>query len=275
MSENITIFQNPEFGNIRTMRDEKGEPWFCGKDVAEALGYSNTKDALLRHVDKTDKLGSQITTSGQARTMTFINESGLYSLILSSKLESARRFKYWVTSEVLPSIRKQGGYMVARADEPDEVIMARALQIMHATLLRRDEELALLRPKAEYADKMLDAVSCFTTTQLAKGMGMTAIELNRLLCQRGIQYGQSGQYMLYADYARMGLAQNRISSYPDMFGTLHTYSRLVWTEKGREFVYRLLNGKVKSENGKLRVSESRENLFALPSGSRFKTTRSD
>ena len=275
MSENITIFQNPEFGNIRTMRDEKGEPWFCGKDVAEALGYSNTKDALLRHVDKTDKLGSQITTSGQARTMTFINESGLYSLILSSKLESARRFKYWVTSEVLPSIRKQGGYMVARADEPDEVIMARALQIMHATLLRRDEELALLRPKAEYADKMLDAVSCFTTTQLAKGMGMTAIELNRLLCQRGIQYGQSGQYMLYADYARMGLAQNRISSYPDMFGTLPTYSRLVWTEKGREFVYRLLNGKVKSENGKLRVSESRENLFALPSGSRFKTTRSD
>ena len=118
MNNTIQIFQNPEFGNIRTMRDEKGEPWFCGKDVAEALGYSNTKDALLRHVDKTDKLGSQITTSGQARTMTFINESGLYSLILSSKLESARRFKHWVTSEVLPSIRKQGGYMVLGAAFP-------------------------------------------------------------------------------------------------------------------------------------------------------------
>ena len=242
MNENITIFQSPEFGNIRTMRDEKGEPWFCGKDVSEALGYSNTKDALLRHVDKTDKLGSQITTSGQARTMTFINESGLYSLILSSKLESARRFKHWVTSEVLPSIRKQGGYMVARADESDEVILARALQIMHTALERREKEIALLKPKADYADRVLDAVSCFTTTQLAKGMGMTAIELNRLLCQRGIQYGQSGQYMLYAHYARMGLAQNRISSYPDMFGSLHTTSRLVWTEKGREFVYRLLNG---------------------------------
>ena len=175
--------------------------------------------------------------------MLYINESGLYSLILSSKLESARRFKHWVTSEVLPSIRKQGGYMVARADEPDEVIMARALQIMHATLLRRDEELALLRPKAEYVDRVLDAVSCFTTTQLAKGMGMTAIELNRLLCQRGIQYGQSGQYMLYAHYARMGLAQNRITAYPDMFGTLHTSSRLVWTERGREFIYQLLNHK--------------------------------
>ena len=175
--------------------------------------------------------------------MLYINESGLYSLILSSKLEAARRFKHWVTSEVLPSIRKQGGYMVARADEPDEVILARALQIMHTALERREKEIALLKPKAEYADKVLDAVSCFTTTQLAKGMGMTAVELNRILCRRGIQYGQSGQYMLYADYARMGLAQNRITAYPDMFGTLHTSSRLVWTERGREFIYQLLNHK--------------------------------
>lgn len=248
MSEKIQIFQNPEFGNIRTMRDEKGEPWFCGRDVAEALGYKKPENALAQHVEKGDTLKQGTPTTSGIQQMLFINESGLYSLILSSKLESARRFKHWVTSEVLPSIRKQGGYMVARVDEPDEVIMARALQIMHATLMRRDEELALLRPKAEYVDRVLDAVSCFTTTQLAKGMGMTAIELNRLLCQRGIQYGQSGQYMLYAHYARMGLAQNRISSYPDMFGALHTTSRLVWTEKGREFVYRLLNGKRKTEN---------------------------
>ena len=242
MNENITIFQNPEFGNIRTMRDEKGEPLFCAKDVCDALGYKRVSDAISGHVEEEDTVKCRTLTNGGAQLMLYINESGLYSLILSSKLESARRFKHWVTSEVLPSIRKQGGYMVARADEPDEVIMARALQIMHATLLRRDEELALLRPKAEYVDKVLDAVSCFTTTQLAKGMGMTAIELNRLLCQRGIQYGQSGQYMLYAHYARMGLAQNRISSYPDMFGALHTTSRLVWTEKGREFVYRVVNG---------------------------------
>jgi prophage antirepressor-like protein len=229
----------------------QGQTWFCAKDVCDALGYDQARKAVQRHVDEEDGTKHTLLTKGGIQQAIFINESGLYSLILSSKLEAARRFKHWVTSEVLPSIRKQGGYMVARADEPDEVIMARALQIMHATLLHRDEELALLRPKAEYADKMLDAVSCFTTTQLAKGMGMTAIELNRILCQRGIQYGQSGQYMLYAHYARMGLAQNRISSYPDMFGALHTTSRLVWTEKGREFVYRLLNGKVKSENGKL------------------------
>ena len=253
MNEKIQIFQSPEFGNIRTMSDEKGEPMFCGKDVCDALGYKAARNALAQHVDEDDKTTAliQCTGSSYKTQAIFINESGLYSLILSSKLESARRFKHWVTSEVLPSIRKQGGYMVARADESDEVILARALQIMHTALERREKEIALLKPKADYADKVLDAVSCFTTTQLAKGMGMTAIELNRILCQKGIQYGQSGQYMLYADYARMGLAQNRITAYPDMFGTLHTSSRLVWTEKGREFVYRLLNGNVKTENGKL------------------------
>ena len=243
MNENITIFQSPEFGNIRTMRDEKGEPLFCAKDVCDALGYDQTHKAVKRHVEEGDGTKRPTPTTSGIQQMLYINESGLYSLILSSKLEAARRFKHWVTSEVLPSIRKQGGYMVARADEPDEVILARALQIMHTALERREKEIALLKPKADYADRVLDAVSCFTTTQLAKGMGMTAIELNRLLCQRGIQYGQSGQYMLYAHYARMGLAQNRITAYPDMFGTLHTSSRLVWTERGREFIYQLLNHK--------------------------------
>ena len=256
MNNTIQIFENKEFGAIRTMSDEQGNPLFCGRDVARALGYKKPFDAIAQHVEEDDTMKRGIIDSlGRTQQTTFINESGLYSLILSSKLESARRFKHWVTSEVLPSIRKQGGYMVARADEPDEVILARALQIMHTALERREKEIALLKPKADYADQVLDSVSCFTTTQLAKGMGMTGIELNRILCQRGIQYGQSGQYMLYAHYARMGLAQNRISSYPDMFGTLHTSSRLVWTERGREFVYRLLGGKRKTENGNLRVSE--------------------
>ena len=244
MQNEIKIFENEEFGAIRTMCDEQGQTWFCAKDVAEALLYTNPPKAIRDHVEEDDRTKrSLIDSLGRNQLTTFINESGLYALILGSKLDSARRFKHWVTSEVLPSIRKQGGYMVAGADESNEVILARALNIMHTALKRRDEEIAQLRPKADYADQVLDSVSCFTTTQLAKGMGMTAIELNRLLCQRGIQYGLSGQYMLYAHYARMGLAQNRISSYPDMFGALHTTSRLVWTEKGREFVYRLLNNK--------------------------------
>ena len=241
--EQLKIFQNPEFGTIRTIRDDKGEPLFCGKDVAVALGYKKPENAIAVHVEDEDKTSTLIQGSGsnyKSKT-TFINESGLYALILSSKLESARRFKHWVTAEVLPAIRKQGGYMVARADESDEVIMARALQIMQATLERRDAEIARLTPRAAYADHVLDSVSCFTTTQVAKGMGMTAQELNRMLCLRGIQYGQSGQYLLYADYARKGLAQNRTHTYRDLMGTVHTTSSLVWTERGKRFIHNLLN----------------------------------
>ena len=106
---NIQVFNNPEFGDIRTVEIDH-EPWFVGKDVAEALGYSNPKNAVPMHVDEEDKLSTQIEYAGQRRNMTIINESGLYSLILSSKLESAKKFKHWVTSEVLPAIRKHGIY---------------------------------------------------------------------------------------------------------------------------------------------------------------------
>ena len=238
--KDMLIFENQEFGAIRTMKDERGEPWFCAKDVCDALGYDQTHKAVKRHVEEGDGTKRPTPTTSGIQQMLFINESGVYALILGSKLESARRFKHWVTSEVLPSIRKQGGYMVVRPDESDEAIMTRALQIAHATLMRRDEEIARLKPKADYADQVLDSVSCLTTTQVAKGMGMTAMELNRILCEKGIQYGQSGQYLLYASYARQGLAQNRTRTFLDLFGTVHTTSQLVWTEKGKEFIHKLL-----------------------------------
>ena len=129
----IKIFNHAEFGQIRTMQDEQGEMLFCGKDVAEALGYDQPRKAVERHVDKDDGTKRTLIDSmGRKQRATFINESGLYALILSSKLPTAREFKHWVTSEVLPSIRKQGGYMVAHTDESDEVIMARAMLIMQA-----------------------------------------------------------------------------------------------------------------------------------------------
>ena len=239
----IQIFKNVEFGAIRTMSNKQGEVMFCGKDVALALGYLNSRKAIKDHVDDEDKLEERIVTSGQNRHLVFINESGLYSLILSSKLESARRFKHWVTSDVLPSIRKQGGYMVARPDETDEEVLARALQIMKAAVKRRDEEIARLKPRANYADSVLDAINCITTTQLAKELGMSAQELNRRLCEMRIQYWQSGQYMLYADYARMGLAKSRTHKHTLKHGMVITEMYLVWTERGREFIHQLLNPK--------------------------------
>ena len=240
----IQIFQNQEFGAIRTLSNEQGEPMFCAKDVAEALGYKLARKAVQDHVDRDDVLKRNLIDSlGRKQQAIFINESGLYALILSSKLESAKRFKQWVTSEVLPSIRKQGGYMMVRPDESNEVILARALQIMQDALQRRDEQIAQLQPKADYADHVLDSISCFTVTQIAKELGMTGHDLNMLLCSHKIQYPQSGQYLLYANYARQGLAKNRNYQYYTADGELVTKTFLVWTERGRDFIHRLLHPK--------------------------------
>ena len=138
-------------GKVRTMQDAEGEPLFCAKDVADTLGYKRVSEAVAQHVEKEDTVKCRTLTNGGQQQMLYVNESGLYALILGSKLDSARRFKHWVTAEVLHAIRRQGGYMVARADESDEVIMARALQIMQATLERRDKEIVRLTPHAEYA----------------------------------------------------------------------------------------------------------------------------
>ena len=242
MTNQIQIFKNQEFGAIRTMSNEQGEPMFCAKDVAEALGYKNTRDAIVKHVERDDKTTVAIrdTGSNYMTKASFINESGLYALILSSKLESAKRFKHWVTSEVLPSIRKQGGYLMLKQGETDEQLMARALQLVKTTLDSRNQQIALLLPKAEYAEQVLTSMSCLTVTQIAKEMGMVAHELNTLLCELGIQYKQSGQYLLYAPYVRKGLAQNRTIEFYLNDGTLFTYTYLVWTERGRYFIHQLL-----------------------------------
>jgi prophage antirepressor-like protein len=240
----IQIFQNVEFGAIRTMSNELGEPLFCAKDVALALGYKRPEDAMAQHLEIEDSVKHRVMDSnGKLRLTTFINESGLYSLILCSKLESAKRFKRWVTGEVLPAIRKQGGYMVAKQGESEKEIMARALEIVRSTIQRRDEEIARLQPKALYTDQVLDSITCITTTQLAKELGMTAQELNRRLCEMRIQYWQSGQYMLYAEFARQGFARSRTRKHVLKHGMVLTEMYLVWTERGREFIHRLLNPK--------------------------------
>ena len=239
----IQIFQNQEFGAIRTMSNEQGEPMFCLKDVCDVLELL-TQKVVQRLEDDVLSKYPIVDTLGRTQQATFVNEDGLYDTILESRKPQAKLFRKWVTSEVLPSIRKQGGYMVARPDETDEEILARALQIMKAAIESRDEVIAELLPRADYADEVLDSVSCITTTQLAKELGMTAQELNRRLCEMRIQYWQSGQYMLYADYARMGLAKSRIHKRVLKHGMVLTEMYLVWTEHGREFIHSLLNPKL-------------------------------
>ena len=243
MNEMIT-FRNVEFGAVRTICNEQGEPMFCAKDVCEALGYDQPRKAISRHVEEDDGMKRTLIDSlGRKQRATFINESGLYALILSSKLESAKRFKRWVTSEVLPAIRKQGGYLIAKKGESEKEVMKRALEIVKTTLAKRDEQISKLKPRAEYADSVLDSITCVTTTQLAKELGMSAQELNRRLCEMRIQYWQSGQYMLYAEFARQGFARSRTRKHTLKHGMVLTEMYLVWTERGREFIHRLLNPK--------------------------------
>ena len=247
MKTDIVTFKHKLFGDIRTTTNEQGEPLFVGKDVAEALGYSDPQKALKMHVDDDDKLTRQIVVSGQRRTIIFITESGLYSLVLSSKLPQAKVFKRWVTAEVLPQIRKTGGYIPTKDATgrklSDLEIMALAMQIQQRTIDMQQHQIEDLAPKAEYLDEVLASVSCFTTTQVAKELDMTVHDLTRLLTERKVMYWQSGQYLLYADYAREGFARNRTHTFRDLFGDLHTRTYLVWTERGRRFLHHLVKFK--------------------------------
>ena len=301
-SVQTAVFENPEFGTVRIVTDEKGEPWFCAKDLCDVLGYKRATDAVRQHVRSSDTAKYRIARTVKNRfgvsegkvqnvQMNFVNESGFYALVLGSKLATAVKFKDWVTSVVLPQIRKTGGYIPVKEGESEEEAIRNAEEILRATLKKKemlleqqkkligeqDEEIRRLNgvvdeqvvniarkgeniihlehqvdglmPKAIYSDNVLDSVSCFTTTQVAKELGVTAQELNRSLCALHIQYYQSGQYMLYAEYAHMGLAKSRTrynafldpkcDGRKEKMGKAVTHTYLVWTEKGRKFIHDL------------------------------------
>ena len=186
MDREIKIFQSAEFGEVRTMTDERGEPWFVGKDIATVLGYANPTKAIISHVDAEDKLHSQIGNAGQMRDMLFINESGLYSLILSSKLPQAREFKRWVTSVVLPQIRKTGGYIPVQQDDDEQTILCKALGIMKRTIEEKDTLIAQherlieeKRPKVMFAEAVTSSDDSILIRDLAK-----------LITQKGVEIGQ-------------------------------------------------------------------------------------
>lgn len=191
---NIQLFNSPEFGQIRTITDNDGI-YFVGKDVAQALGYSNQRDALARHVDDEDKGVVKRDTPGGVQDVTTINESGLYSLVLSSKLPSAKRFKRWVTSEVLPALRRQGGYMLANANETPEQIMARALKIADEALKRKDAIIEEMKPKALFADAVGASDNTCLVGELAKMLRQNGVDIgaNRLF-ERLRNEGFLGKY---------------------------------------------------------------------------------
>ena len=225
--KDIQIFSNEQFGQVRVITKD-GEPWFVGKDVAEILGYANTRDALSKHVDLEDKSDVAIHDGSQNRTMTIINESGLYSLILGSKLPSAKKFKKWVTSDVLPSIRKHGMYAT------DELINNPDLLIAAATKIKEERQARLEAEKLR--DKLIHQNKLYTTSEIAKELGLkSANKLNQLLAEKKIQYKQNKTWLLYSKYSDCGY----VSIKQDILDSGHIIYDRKWSGKGRDFILNL------------------------------------
>lgn len=241
----LQVFKNKEFGSIRTVQINN-EPYFVGKDVAEVLGYSDTNKAIAMHVDEEDKLNDKSSSSLGQRGAWVINESGLYSLILSSKLPNAKKFKRWVTSEVLPQIRQTGTYMTPETIEkvlynPDLIIgIATQLKTLQTELAQKNQIIGELQPKANYVDVILNNKGLVTITQIAKDYGMSGGKMNKLLNQLGIQYKQSGQWLLYSKYHNQGYTHSKTIDIVRSDGRPDIVMETKWTQKGRLFIYELL-----------------------------------
>ena len=248
----LQIFSNEQFGSVRVI-EQNGEPWFVGKDVADILGYTNQNEAIRDHVDEEDKLNSKTLSSfelnlGQ-RGGWLINESGLYSLIMSSKMPKAKQFKRWVTSEVLPSIRKHGLYAVDEVlADPDILISAlmelkeerRKAKTLEDTVAVQNQQIAEMRPKASYYDVVLNCKDLVSISVIAKDYGWSAKRMNDYLHEKGVQYRQGKIWLLYEKYAERGYTNTKTHSYPGSDGDLHTSVHTYWTQAGRLFIYGLL-----------------------------------
>lgn len=249
--EEIRIFENPEFGAIRTV-EKDGEPWFSGKDVAVALGYSNPHKAIRDHVDNEDKGVNETFTPGGKQVIAVINESGLYSLILSSKLPTAKAFKRWVTSEVLPSIRKTGGYLEGQESMSDADLLAKALLVAQRQIEQRDKRIKevqaansdltvknqIMQPKADYFDELVDRNLLTNFRDTAKQLGVKQNVFVKFLLDRKYLYrDKHGNLKPYAAHATNGLFEVR-ESVNEKTGWAGTQTLV--TPKGRE-TFRLLH----------------------------------
>ena len=237
----IVLFKHDEFGEVRTLVID-GEPWFVAKDITDILKYSNSRKAITDHVDIEDKGVTKCYTLGGMQDLTIINESGLYSLVLSSKMPEAKKFRRWVTSEILPSLRKHGAYFTPQALYESLCDPKNLIEILQALAdeQKRNTDLSIenayLSVKARSYDEILNSKNNVPVTQIAKDYGMSAIGFNKMLHEYGIQYPIRNSWVLYAEYANLGYTQSKTYKYAENKATMHT----CWTQKGRLFLYDFL-----------------------------------
>lgn len=244
MGNELKVFESNQFGNVRVVVVDN-EPWFVATDVCRALELDKTWNALQR-LDDDEKGTTSISTLGGRQEVSIINEPGLYSLVLGSRKPEAKAFKRWVTHEVIPAIRKTGGYIMGEAQMTEDELVLRAYDVVYRKLEEMQHRNALqtakiaeLEPKANYCDVILNCSSTVTVTQIAKDYGLSATALNRKLAQLGIQYRQGSTWIPYQEYSTQGYTQSQ--TYAIDSDKCITYT--CWTQKGRMFLYE----KLKSE----------------------------
>lgn len=254
----MKIFENAQFGQIRTSMTEQGEPLFCLVDVCRTLALTNPSD-VKRRLQQRGVCTIDTPTANQygatvMQQMNFITEPNLYKCIFQSRKKEAEAFQDWVCGEILPSIRTNGGYVATHQADTPELIMARALQVAQstiekharqleaakATITSQSEQLKEQAPKVEYADNVLKSVNTYTSTQMAKELDLrTAEQLHGLLRGWGVMIRQSGQWLLAARYCGQGYTKARTSTYTRSDGSQGTNTITVWTEHGRWFLHQL------------------------------------
>lgn len=242
-----------------------GEPWFVGKDVAEALGYKNQRDAIKKQVEVEDKRpGVAIYDGRQNRKMTIINESGMYSLILSSTLDSAKKFKKWVTSDVLPSIRKNGGYIYGQENMSEDELLSRALILANSKILSlesKNEQLEEEKQDVTFLSELfVGSKDRWLTTEIANYYGMSAVKFNKLLFMIGLQDKVDGVWEVNEEYKKDGL-KFMITTSKNMYENKKIVSVAkfnAWTKDGVKLIYNELK-----EHGVLPVIEQTEDSITL------------
>lgn len=245
----IQVFENEQFGSIRAVRDGDGEPWFVASDIAKALGYRDA-EKMTRRLDEDEKGTRSVGTPGGNQKMTCINEAGMYNAVLGSKIEHARAFKRWVTHEVLPSIRRTGGYMAVPEGETPEQTMARALLIAKDALDRRDAQIAEMAPKAVFADAVAASKTSILVGELAKiirqstGADMGQNRLFGWLRENGylVKRGRSDANMPTQRSMDMGLFEIKETSVTHSDGHVTVSKTPKVTGKGQQYFVNLFAG---------------------------------
>ena len=250
----LVITEHPEFGKVRTV-EAGGRVWFCARDVASALGYANPKDAVNRHCRPKGVRVHDLLTAGGRQKVKFIDEGNLYRLMAGSRLPSAERFESWIFDDLVPQTLKEGGYLLGIKGETDSELLSRALLLAENKIKERDRHISVLEeknaqnaiklsrqaPKVRYFEEVLHSVSTYTTTQIAKELGMSGRELNYRLKLLGVQFRQSGTWMLTARYHKEGYTRTHTHIWQNRNGETGTAMHTVWTERGRLFIHHLLN----------------------------------